>query len=519
MQETEKTIEVLGARVFNLKNIDVTIPRYKLSVITGLSGSGKSSLAFNTIYAEGQRRYIETFSAYAKHFIGNIERPDVDKISGLSPVIAIEQKTTSRNPRSTVGTVTEIYDFLRLLYARAGEAYSYLSGEKMVRYTDEQILKLILEKFNNQAVVFLAPVVKNRKGHYKELFENVRKKGFMNVRIDGEMNEIIFGMKLDRYKNHDIEVAVDKLIISPKDELRIKKSLQATLKMGNGILMLMEKAGGKIHYFSSKLMCPQTGLSYAETAPHNFSFNTPKGACPKCNGLGMVNHIDFVKIIPNIKFSIAQGGILPLGKERKNLIFSQIKAIGKKYGFDLNTPIEEISQEGLNEILNGSSEQLNLSFSINNDTVYNYAEYKGLIHYIELYQDETATAAEQKWAGKFYRHVVCPECRGARLNKEALNYRIDNKNIAEVCAMPIDELKIWLDSLLPKLSQTQKTIAAEIVKELSTRVNFLLQVGLNYLTLARSTESLSGGEGQRIRLATQIGSQLANVLYVLDEPS
>ena len=518
-QETEKTIEVLGARVFNLKNIDVTIPRYKLSVITGLSGSGKSSLAFNTIYAEGQRRYIETFSAYAKHFIGNIERPDVDKISGLSPVIAIEQKSVSRNPRSTVGTTTEIYDFLRLLFARAGEAYSYLSGEKMVRYTDEQILKLILEKFDNQAVVFLAPIVKNRKGHYKELFESIRKKGFLNVRVDGEMREIKFGMKIDRYKNHDIEAVIDKLIISEKDEQRIKKSLQTTLKMGDGVIMLMEKNSGEIHYFSSKLMCPQSGLSYAETAPHNFSFNTPKGACPHCNGLGTVNQIDFAKIIPNQKLSIAQGGILPLGKERKTLIFSQIKAIGEKYGFDLNTAVENISQEGLDEIMNGSQEKLTLSFSTGNDTFYNHTNYEGLIHYIELHQDDAAYATEQRWAGQFYRPVVCPDCNGARLNREALNYRIDNKNIAEVCAMSIDELKIWIDTLLPKLSQTQKTIAAEIIKELSTRINFLIQVGLNYLTLARSTESLSGGEGQRIRLATQIGSQLVNVLYVLDEPS
>jgi len=519
MQETEKTISVLGARVFNLKNIDVTIPRYKLSVITGLSGSGKSSLAFNTIYAEGQRRYIETFSAYAKHFIGNIERPDVDKISGLSPVIAIEQKTTSHNPRSTVGTTTEIYDFLRLLYARAGEAFSYLSGEKMVRYTDEQILKLILEKFDNKAVIFLAPIIKNRKGHYKELFESIRKKGFLSVRVDGETREICFGMKLDRYKNHDIEAVIDKLIISEKDEQRIKKSLQTTLKMGDGVIMLMEKESGEIHYFSSKLMCPQSGLSYAETAPHNFSFNTPKGACPHCNGLGTINKIDIQKIIPNQKLSIAQGGILPLGKERKSLIFDQIKAIGIKHNFDLKTPIENISLEGLTEIMNGSSEPLDLSFSTGNDTVHRHSDYEGLVHYIELHQDDTATASEQKWAGQFYRPVICPDCNGARLNREALNYRIDNKNIAEICALPIDELKIWLDTLLPKLSDTQKTIAKEIIKELSTRVNFLIQVGLNYLTLARSTQSLSGGEGQRIRLATQIGSQLVNVLYVLDEPS
>jgi excinuclease ABC subunit A len=488
-------------------------------VITGLSGSGKSSLAFSTIYAEGQRRYIETFSAYARHFIGNIERPDVDKISGLSPVIAIEQKTVSHNPRSTVGTITEIYDFLRLLYARAGAAYSYASGEKMVRYTDEQILNLISQKFDNQAVILLAPVVKARKGHYKELFESIRKKGFTNVRIDGEMRDIVFGLKLDRYKNHDIEVVIDKLIISEKYEARLKKSLKTVLKMGDGVLMLMEKESGKINYFSSKLMCPQTGLSYNETAPHNFSFNTPKGACQKCNGLGTVNQIDISKIIPNQNLSIAAGGILPLGKERKSLIFQQIKVISEKYGFDLNTPISEISEEGLNEILNGSPETLNISFSGNNDTFYNHTNYEGLIHYIELQQDETASASEQKWAGQFYRPVVCPECNGARLNKEALHYRINNKNIVEICNFSIDELKIWIDNLMPELSDSQQKIAFEIIKEISTRLNFLLQVGLNYLTLARATESLSGGEGQRIRLATQIGSQLVNVLYVLDEPS
>ncbi|MDR1543245.1 MAG: excinuclease ABC subunit UvrA [Prevotellaceae bacterium] len=517
--EDDKNIEVLGARVFNLKNIDVTIPRYKLSVITGLSGSGKSSLAFSTVYAEGQRRYIETFSAYARHFIGNIERPDVDKISGLSPVIAIEQKTVSKNPRSSVGTVTEIYDFFRLLYARAGEAYSYLSGEKMVRYTDEQILKLILEKFDNQAVILLAPVVKNRKGHYKEQFESLRKKGYMNVRIDGKMCGITLGMKLDRYKNHDIEAVVDKLIISEKDEPRLKKSIQNVMRLGDGVMMLMEKESGKIHYFSSKLMCPQSGLSYNETAPHNFSFNTPKGACPKCNGLGTVNQIDTKKIIPNPKLSIAEGGILPLGKEKKLFIFQQIAKIGEKYGFDLKTPIENIEQEGLDEILNGSSEPLTISYSESNGVFSQIVNYEGLIHYIELHQDETATVTEQKWAEKFYRPVVCPECKGARLNREALHYRIDNKNIAEISQYPLDELKAWIDGLIPKLSPAQKAIASEIIKEISTRLNFLLDVGLNYLSLGRATESLSGGEGQRIRLATQIGSQLVNVLYILDEPS
>ncbi|MDR3328332.1 MAG: excinuclease ABC subunit UvrA [Prevotellaceae bacterium] len=517
--EEEKSIEVFGARVFNLKNIDVTIPRYKLIVITGLSGSGKSSLAFNTIYAEGQRRYIETFSAYARHFIGNIERPDVDKISGLSPVIAIEQKTVSRNPRSTVGTITEIFDFFRLLYARVAEAYSYETGEKMVRFTEEQIIELILNKFDGKAYYILAPVVKNRKGHYKELFESIRKKGFLNVRVDGQLREIVAGMKLDRYKNHDIEAIVDKLVVAKKDEQRLKKSVRTALNLGEGVLMLMERESGEIRYFSSKLMCPTTGLSYAETAPHNFSFNTPKGACPCCNGLGTVNQVDIQKIIPDPKLSIAEGGILPLGKEKKLLIFSQIKVIGEKYGFDLKTPVEDISKEAIDEIMNGSPEKLNIDFSRNDEGSFYSSKYEGLIHYIELNQNENASTSEQKWAKQFYRQIVCSQCNGSRLNREALHYKIDNRNIADISLFSLDELKVWVNSLMPKFSVFQQKIAFEIVKEISTRLDFLLNVGLNYLTLGRATESLSGGEGQRIRLATQIGSQLVNVLYILDEPS
>jgi excinuclease ABC subunit A len=512
-------IEVFGARVFNLKNIDVYIPRYKLSVITGLSGSGKSSLAFNTIYAEGQRRYIETFSAYARHFIGNIERPDVDKISGLSPVIAIEQKTTSKNPRSTVGTTTEIYDYFRLLYARAGEAYSYISGDKMVRYTDEQILALITEKYDGKFCLLLAPVVKGRKGHYKELFESIRKKGFPNVRIDGKIEEITLGLKLNRYQNHDVEVVIDRLEVSQKNIARLKKSLQTGLHIGNGIVMLIEHGKNNIQYFSNKLMCPISGLSYPEAAPHNFSFNTPKGACHRCNGLGVINEIDIEKIIPNLDLNIAEGGILPLGKEKKNIIFQQISTITQKYGFTLKTPIKEISQECLEEIMNGYPDDLEINYSQGNVNHSYLTNYEGLIHYIELNQNDLASLSEQKWAKQFYRQIVCSECNGARLNKEALHYKIGGKNIAEITNYSLDELKIWVDGLMPQLSNWQQRIAGEIIKEISTRLNFLLQVGLNYLTLGRTTESLSGGEGQRIRLATQIGSQLVNVLYILDEPS
>lgn len=520
IKEEKAVIEVFGARVHNLRNIDVTIPRDKLTVITGLSGSGKSSLAFDTIYAEGQRRYIETFSAYARHFMGNMERPDVDKITGLSPVIAIEQKTTNKNPRSTVGTTTEIYDFLRLLFARAGEAYSYVTGEKMVKYTDDQILDLVFDQYEGQACYFLAPLVKGRKGHYKELFETIRRKGYLNVRVDGEMREISFGMKLDRYKNHDIEVVVDKLVVARKDEKRIKKSLRTAMTQGDGVMMLLDKNTQIIRYLSSHLMCPTSGISYNEPAPHNFSFNTPKGACHHCKGLGTINRIDIDKIISNRMQSIAQGGILPLGKETNSLIFWQIKAICEKYGVTLKTPIAEISEEALDEILNGSDERIQVqNHSLGSNSNY-FASYEGVIHYIELQQESAdASASEQKWANQFFTPIVCPHCNGSRLNTEALHYRIADKNIAQLSAMDLDDLTLWIGNLPSQLSDKQMVIASEIIKEITTRLQFLLDVGLGYLSLNRASASLSGGESQRIRLATQIGSQLVNVLYILDEPS
>ena len=516
-------ISLLGARVHNLKNIDVTIPRNALTVITGLSGSGKSSLAFDTIYAEGQRRYIETFSAYARHFIGNIERPDIDEITGLSPVIAIEQKTTNKNPRSTVGTVTEIYDFLRLLYARAGVAYSYISGQPMIKYSDEQILDLILNDYDGKAIYLLAPVVRNRKGHYKELFESIRKKGYPNVRVDGIMQEIYAGMKLDRYHNHDVEVVIDKLKISSDKQdtssfQRLKKSIEKAMDMSDGVMMILTREGEQTRFLSRHLMDPATGLSYNEPAPHNFSFNTPKGACPHCKGLGTVNQIDFEKIIPDKRLSIAAGGIVPLGKERSSMIFWQINAIGEKYGFTTKTPIAEIPEEGLDEILNGSTEELLISNSaIGNDTNYR-TRYEGLIHYISL-QQEDGSSTEQRWADSFYTPVVCPHCNGTRLNREALSFRIADKNIAELANMQLDELYEWLASAETQMDKRQRQIGAEIIKEIRTRLKFLLDVGLGYLALSRSSATLSGGESQRIRLATQIGSQLVNVLYILDEPS
>ena len=513
-----ETINLLGARVHNLKNIDVSIPRNSLTVVTGLSGSGKSSLAFDTIYAEGQRRYIETFSAYARHFIGNIERPDIDEITGLSPVIAIEQKTTNKNPRSTVGTVTEIYDFLRLLYARAGVAYSYISGQPMIKYSDEQILELILNDYDGQAIYLLAPIVRNRKGHYKELFESIRKKGYPNVRVDGIMQEIYAGMKLDRYHNHDVEVVVDKLIIKEKDTQRIKKSIEKTMDMGEGVMMILTRDAEQSRFLSRHLMDPATGLAYNEPAPHNFSFNTPKGACPHCKGLGTINQIDFDKIIPDKQLSIAAGGIVPLGKEKSSMIFWQINAIGEKYGFTTKTPINEIPEEGLDEILNGSTEELLISNSaIGNDTNYR-TRYEGLIHYISL-QQEDGTSTEQRWADSFYTPVICPHCNGTRLNKEALSFRIADKNIAELANMQLDDLYDWLNTAETQMDKRQRQIATEIVKEIRTRLKFLLDVGLGYLSLSRSSATLSGGESQRIRLATQIGSQLVNVLYILDEPS
>ncbi len=517
MEETEQ-IEVQGARVHNLKNIDVTIPRNSLTVITGLSGSGKSSLAFDTIFAEGQRRYIETFSAYARNFLGNLERPDVDKITGLSPVISIEQKTTNRNPRSTVGTTTEIYDFFRLLYARAGEAYSYVSGEKMVKYTEEQILSLILDKYDGKKIFILAPVVKNRKGHYKELFENLRKKGYLNVRVDGDVQEIRLGMKLDRYKNHSVEVVIDKLSVSQKDQRRLKSSVQTAMKQGEGLILVLDLDTNEIRHYSRLLMCPVSGISYSEPAPHNFSFNSPQGACPKCKGLGYVNQIDLKKIIPDNTLSVFQGGIIPLGKYKNSLIFWQIEAIGDKYGFTLKTPIKDISDEAMDEILNGTDERLNIKNEALGSSNY-FMSYEGVVKYIQLQHENDASATEQKWAEQFIKTAVCPECNGQRLNKEALHYRLDNKNIAEISKMDISELQVWVNELENHLNDKQKQISTEILKEIRTRIGFLMDVGLNYLSLNRSSVSLSGGESQRIRLATQIGSQLVNVLYILDEPS
>jgi len=511
-------ISVLGARVHNLKNVDVEIPRNKLSVITGMSGSGKSSLAFDTIFAEGQRRYVETFSAYARNFLGNMERPDVDKITGLSPVISIEQKTTNKNPRSTVGTTTEVYDYLRLLYARAGEAYSYLSGEKMVKYTEDQILQLILEKYKGKKTYLLAPLVRNRKGHYKELFEQIRKKGYINVRVDGEMKEIFHGMKLDRYKMHSIEVVIDKLIVSDTDERRLKESLAIAMKQGDGLVLLLDAKTNEVRHYSRRLMDPATGLSYSEPAPHNFSFNSPQGACPKCKGLGQINLLDMDKIVPNSELSIYEGGIVALGKYKNSLIFWQIDAICNKYEVTLKTPIKEIPEEAMDEILNGTEERL----QIKNDSLgaSNYfLSYEGVAKYILMQQDSEASATAQKWAGQFIKMAVCPECQGQRLNKEALSYRIDGKNIAELSNMDIKELYDWLDGIEDRLSSKQQQIAIEILKEIRSRLKFLLDVGLDYLSLGRASSSLSGGESQRIRLATQIGSQLVNVLYILDEPS
>ena len=511
-------ISVLGARVHNLKNIDVDIPRNKLTVITGMSGSGKSSLAFDTIFAEGQRRYVETFSAYARNFLGNMERPDVDKISGLSPVISIEQKTTNKNPRSTVGTTTEIYDFFRLLYARAGEAYSYLSGEKMVKYTEEQILDLILTRYAGKKTYLLAPVVRSRKGHYKELFEQIRKKGYLNVRVDGELREIFHGMKLDRYKNHNIEVVIDKLVVSATDERRLKESLRIAMKQGDGLVVVLDAETNEARHFSKRLMCPVTGLSYGEPAPHNFSFNSPHGACHKCKGLGEVNLLDMEKIVPDSSQNIYQGGIAPLGKYKNALIFWQIEAICDKYGVNVKTPIRDIPEEAMDEILNGTDERLQIKNESLGNSNY-FLTYEGVSKYILMQQESEASASAQKWAGQFIKMSACPECNGQRLNKEALHYKIAGKNIADISGLDISELSEWVDSLHDKLSSKQQQIATEILKEIRSRLNFMLDVGLDYLSMNRASASLSGGESQRIRLATQIGSQLVNVLYILDEPS
>ena len=511
-------IEVYGARVHNLKNVDVEIPHDSLTVITGLSGSGKSSLAFDTIFAEGQRRYLETFSTYARNFLGGMERPDVDKITGLSPVISIEQKTTNKNPRSTVGTTTEIYDYLRLLYSRAADAYSYLSGERMVKYTEEKILELLLEEYDGKRIYMLAPLVKGRKGHYKELFEQMMRKGYLNVRIDGEMCEMTRGMMLERYKIHDIEVVVDKLVVDAKDTQRLKQSLATTMAQGDGLVMIMEMPSGNVRHYSKHLMCPVTGLSYKEPDPHNFSFNSPQGFCPKCKGLGVVSSVDVDKVVPDRTLSIYDGALAPLGKYRRSSIFQQIEAVLQRYDADLKTPVEELPEEAIDEILYGSPVPLKLNSS--SDMFYDsISTYDGLVKYIQMQQDSSVSAKEQRWAEQFSAMQTCPECGGARLNKEALHYRLNGKNIHELASMDLAQLHEWLKELDAHLTDKQRSIAVEIVKEIQSRIGFLLDVGLGYLSLNRASASLSGGEGQRIRLATQVGSQLVNVFYILDEPS
>ena len=515
----DKNICVWGARVHNLKNIDVTIPRHSLTVITGLSGSGKSSLAFDTIFAEGQRRYIETFSAYARNFLGGMERPDVDKITGLSPVISIEQKTTNKNPRSTVGTTTEIYDFLRLLYARAGKAYSYATGEPMVKYTEEKMLQLILEDYDNCRILILAPLVKNRKGHYRELFESLRRKGYLNVRVDGEIIEIVQGMKTDRYKVHDIEVVIDKLKVSSKDTERLKRSVGIAMSQGGGLVMIVDADSGQIKHYSRRLICPTTGISYTDPAPNTFSFNSPQGACQRCKGLGYVNEIDLDKIIPNRNESIYNGAIVPLGKHKNTMIFWQIESILSNYECTLKTPVKDIPDEALNEVLYGRLESVRISKELVHTSSDFFSNYDGVVKYLKNIIDSDDSASGQKWADQFLAVKPCPECHGQRLHREALSYKIWNKNISEVADMDISELRTWIDEAEHHLEPWQRTIATEILKELRTRIDFLLEVGLNYLSLNRQSASLSGGESQRIRLATQIGSQLVNVLYILDEPS
>ena len=516
--EAEK-IQVFGARVHNLKNVDVELPRNSLAVITGLSGSGKSSLAFDTIFAEGQRRYIETFSAYARNFLGNLERPDVDKITGLSPVISIEQKTTNKNPRSTVGTTTEIYDFFRLLYARAGEAYSYLSGKKMVRYTEEQIIDLIIKDYEGRRIYLLAPLVRNRKGHYKELFETVRRKGYLYVRVDGEIREVLPGMKLDRYRNHSVEVVVDKLCVGVKDDKRLRSSVATAMQQGEGELMVFDAETEGVRHYSKRLMCPDTGLSYRDPAPHNFSFNSPQGACPRCKGLGYVNLIDMDKVVPDRSLSVYNGAILPLGKYKNSMIFWQIEALLEKYDADLKTPVKDLPEEALNEILYGSVDRVRVKAQLIHTSSDYYVQYEGLVKYIQSVQENEGSATAQKWAEQFSKTVTCPECHGQRLNKEALHFRIADKNIAELSGMDIAELYDWVTHVEEHLTDRQRKIAPEILKEIRVRLKFLLDVGLDYLSLNRASVSLSGGESQRIRLATQIGSQLVNVLYILDEPS
>ena len=519
MTEEKDTIHVYGARVHNLKDIDVEIPRNSLTVITGLSGSGKSSLAFDTLFAEGQRRYIETFSAYARNFLGGMERPDVDKIPGLSPVISIEQKTTNKNPRSTVGTTTEVYDYLRLLYARAGTAYSYLSGEKMVKYTEEQILDLIHRDYKGKRIYILAPLVRTRKGHYKELFEQVRRKGYLYVRVDGNITEIVHGMKLDRYKNHDIEVVIDKTVVTEKEEKRLAQSVAIAMQQGDGLLMILDAQTESVRHYSKRLMCPVTGLSYREPAPHNFSFNSPQGACPRCKGMGYVNLIDVDKVIPDRSLSVYEGALAPLGKYKNVMIFWQLEALLEKYDATLKTPVSELPEDAINDMLYGSDERLRIKSTLVHTTSDYFVTYDGIVKYIQLMQEKEASATAQKWADQFARTDVCPECKGARLNREALHFRILDKNIYQLATMDIGELYEWLDGVEEKLDDKQRIIASEILKEIRTRLKFLLDVGLDYLSLNRASVTLSGGESQRIRLATQIGSQLVNVLYILDEPS
>ncbi len=512
-------IRIEGARVHNLKDVDVQIPRNSLTVITGLSGSGKSSLAFDTLFAEGQRRYIETFSAYVRNFLGNIERPDVDKISGLSPVISIEQKTVNRNPRSTVGTVTEIYDYLRLLFARAGEAYSYVTGEKMVKYTEEQIQQLILENYEGHRIYILAPMVRSRKGHYRELFESITKKGYLWARVDGEIVEVAPGMKLDRYKTHNIEVVVDKLAVSAKDGERLRKSLEVAMKMGDGQIMIAEQGSEQLKYYSKQLMCPTTGLCYHEPAPNNFSFNSPQGACPYCKGLGVVSLIDEDKIIPDRRLSVADGALAPLGKMKKAFIFWQIEAVLAAHGYDLDTPVKDMNDDAIREIIYGRQERICIKAELIHTNSDYYTEYEGIARYIRQLRDAETSASAQKWADSFDSEITCPQCHGARLNQEALNFRIDNKNIYELSQMDLKNLYAWTQGIEDRLSGKQKAVAEEIIKEIRARLEFLLNVGLDYLSLGRSSVSLSGGESQRIRLATQIGAKLVNVLYILDEPS
>lgn len=515
MEEKDALI-VLGARVHNLKNVDVEIPRNKLVVITGLSGSGKSSLAFDTIYAEGQRRYIETFSSYARNFLGSMERPDVDKISGLSPVISIEQKTVNKNPRSTVGTITEVYDYLRLLYARVGEAYSYVTGEKMVKYTEEQILNLILDEYQGEQIYLLASLIRNRKGHYKELFESIRKKGYITVRVDGELKEITRTMKLDRYKQHSVEVVVDKLAVTDKEDKRLRGSIQTAMKLGNGMVMVIERASGEVRYFSRSLMCPTSGISYPEPSPHNFSFNSPHGACPECNGIGTLAKIDLDKVMPDKKLSLATGALAPYGKIKESLMSREFESVMRKFKSTIYTPLEELPEEAIELLLYGGDYTSNENSTIISPV---RSHYKGVIHYIHNHVEGKSDYSDKKWKDQFYSDVACTECGGKRLSKEALHFRLNEKNIADLNEMDLSTLKAWLSDLQNHLSDKQKQIATEILKEIDSRLEFLLEVGLDYLTLGRTAVSLSGGESQRIRLATQIGARLVNVMYILDEPS